>query len=60
MLCHTPPDNKEVVGEAFFRLHFSLTLTGPCPYGGLEPPQHLLEGQYSRKQATQEVSGVHW
>lgn len=34
----------------------SLTLTVPCPHGS---PQHLLEGQHNRKQAIQEVSGVH-
>jgi len=32
---------------------------GPAPHGAPEPPYYLLEGQYSRAQAIQEVYGVH-
>lgn len=38
----------------------SLTFTGPSLHGGLQPLQYLLDGQYSRTKANQDVPVVHW
>lgn len=36
----------------------SITLAGPDPDRGLQPPGHLLEKQHSELQAVQDTTGV--